>query len=197
VRRIWGSLLVGCLLTLVGVVVATPASACSCAAATTKQYFDDADAVFTGSLVSRTVTHPDSKVHSSGDPALHVFAVDEVFKGDVHQQQGVVSADQGGSCGLELSGKGPFVVFASRPADGGTTLTADLCGGTAPAAAALEADLGALTGASARPLAGDDVPRLAGAEPATSWVPALAVAGGLALVLLGIFRMRRRIPTHR
>ena len=194
----WATLLVGCALTLAGVVVATPAYACSCAAATTtREYFDGADAVFAGSLVSRTVTHPDSKVHSSGDPALHVFAVDEVFKGDVHQQQGVVSADQGGSCGLELSGKGPFVVFAKRPAGGGATLTADLCGGTAPAGAALEADLGALAGAPARPLADDDVPSVAPAEPATSWVPALAVAGGLALVLLGIFRMRRRIPTHR
>ena len=142
------------------------------------------------------MSHPDSTVHSSGDPAVHVFAVDEVFKGDVHQQQGVVSADSGGSCGLELSGTGPFVVFATRAADG-TTLTADLCGGTAPAAAALAADLRSLTGTPAAPRPGDDVPSGTGAEPGTAWVPALAVSGAAALLLLALFAMRRRIPSHR
>jgi hypothetical protein len=57
VRRIRVSLLLGCLLAVAGVVVATPASACSCAGGTTQQLFDRADAVFTGSLVSREVDH--------------------------------------------------------------------------------------------------------------------------------------------
>jgi hypothetical protein len=195
VRRIWGSLLVGCLLTVAGVLVASPASACSCAGAMTKEHLDGADAVFIGTLVSRTVTHPDSHVQSSGDPALHVFAVDEVFTGDVHELQGVLSADSGASCGLELSGKGPFVVFATRPPGGGATLTASLCGGTAPVDAALTADLRGLAGPPADPQPGDDVPSVAAAGLGTSWVAALAAAG--ALLLLGFIVVRRRIPTHR
>jgi hypothetical protein len=73
------------------------------------------------------VTHAGGDIHSSGDPALHVFTVDMVFKGDVHQQHGVLSADMGASCGLELSGHGPFIVFARRPADvAGDQYAADL-----------------------------------------------------------------------
>jgi len=69
-----------------------------------------------------------------------------VFKGSAAQRQGVVSADSGASCGLELSGDGPFVVFANRE---GAQYTASLCGGSAPLTAALEADLRALGPAAA------------------------------------------------
>src|SRR3954467_2211060 len=93
-----------------GLLVASPAQACSCAEATTAQHVADADVVFTGTLLSRTVDHPDWPVMSRGAPALHVFAVDAVYKGDVHAEQGVVSAADGASCGLELAGDGPFVV---------------------------------------------------------------------------------------
>jgi hypothetical protein len=43
-------------------------------------------------------------------PALHVFAVDTVFKGTAHEQQGVVSPMSGATCGLELAGEGPFAL---------------------------------------------------------------------------------------
>ncbi len=117
VRRGLLALLLAALFSAAGVLLASPASACSCAGdADTAQYFADADAVFTGTLLSRTVSHPDWPTMSSADPALDVFATDTVFKGEVHEQQGVVSAAEGASCGLELSGDGPFVVFADpRP----------------------------------------------------------------------------------
>jgi hypothetical protein len=65
-----------------------------------------ADAVFLGRLVSREV----SGGSVSSDPALHVLAVTEVYKGSAHAEQGVVSAASGGSRGLELTGEGPLAV---------------------------------------------------------------------------------------
>jgi hypothetical protein len=202
VRRSLTSLLVGCLLVVAGVVIAPPASACSCAGIpTTKESFDRADAVFTGSLVSRQVTHPDGDIHSSGDPAVHVFAVDAVFKGDVHERQYVVSPDSGASCGLELSGDGPFVVFATKASGtANSPLTghedqyaAFLCGGTGPADAAVEAELGVLAGAPATPLPGDDVPRTTGIRSAVSWAPAAAWGVIGALLVVGLVLRRRRV----
>ena len=89
-----------------------------------------ADAVFLGRLVSREV----SGGSVSSDPALHVLAVTEVYKGSAYAEQGVVSAASGGSRGLELTGEGPLAVFATRSVDvAGDQYRADLCGGTAPA----------------------------------------------------------------
>jgi hypothetical protein len=69
-------------------------------------------------------------VQSSTDPALHVFTVDTVFKGSVQEQQRVVSAADDAGCGLEQSGTGPFLVFATRSPDlADDRYSADLCGG--------------------------------------------------------------------
>jgi hypothetical protein len=88
-----------------------------------------ADAVFLGRLVSREV----SGGSVSSDPALHVLAVTEVYKGSAHAEQGVVSAASGGSRGLELTGEGPLAVFATRSVDvAGDQYRADLCGGHGP-----------------------------------------------------------------
>jgi hypothetical protein len=57
-----------------------------------------------------------------------VFDVVRVYKGDVRAQQAVVTAREGASCGLEIAGNGPFLVFALSRGDG--LLTANLCGGT-------------------------------------------------------------------
>ena len=145
VRRSLVTGVLAALFSAAGLLVASPAAACSCAEADTATSFAAADAVFTGTLVSRDVDHPEWPVMSSTDPALHVFAVDGVFKGEVHELQGVVSSADGASCGLELSGDGPFVVFASR--DAGLPedqYRAGLCDGTTtldPAIAAQLADL--------------------------------------------------------
>ncbi|TQN41008.1 hypothetical protein FHU33_0360 [Blastococcus colisei] len=196
-------LLLSCLFTALGLVAAAPASACSCVPQTTQQYVERADAVFTARLVSRE--EPRGTVVSSADPALHVFAVDTVFKGTVAAEQEVVSPVSGATCGLELSGEGPFVVFATRSADlGGTafaTLADDqyaslLCDGSRPATPALEAELAALAGppeapaASPRPGAAGTV--TADSGPAVSPVTAGALAALLAVLSAGALLLQRR-----
>ncbi|MDT0274639.1 hypothetical protein [Blastococcus goldschmidtiae] len=150
-------LLLGALLSALGMWAAAPAQACSCAGGTTAHFAERADVVFTGRLESR-----EPAPGSLSDVAVHVFAVDSVVKGRVQAQQEIVSAGSGASCGLELSGRGPVVVFASRsldlPATASTGLedgqyAASLCGGTAPLTPELEAELAAVpaTGATAAP----------------------------------------------
>ncbi|WP_324278618.1 hypothetical protein [Blastococcus brunescens] len=92
-RRTAATLLLSCLFVALGSVVAAPASACSCVPQTTQQYFERADAVFTAHLVSRE--EPVGTVVSSADPALHVFAVDTVFKGTAQTSQEVLSLRPG------------------------------------------------------------------------------------------------------
>ena len=175
------------LLAALGVLVlpAAPAAACDCVGDTTAGFFARADVVFTGTLVSREVSHPNAPVVSSADPALHVFAVESVFKGSAAQRQGVVSAAEGATCGLELSGEGPFVVFATRD---GAQYTASLCGGSAPLTAALEADLRALApaaGPSTAPRPGPaDVIHVRGSAP-WPWL-----AGGAGVLVAGALAWR-------
>ena len=110
------------------------AAACECAVIPDDQRIANADAIFTGRLID--VITPSEMA----DPARFVFAVDEVFKGDVFAQQSIVTASSGASCGLEISGPGPFVVFARAESDGITAgavkgeFYSGLCSGTGPLA---------------------------------------------------------------
>jgi hypothetical protein len=67
--------------------------------------------VFSGELVE--VRTPSGDSFSSMDPERFVFEVDVVYKGDALARQSVVTPREGASCGLELTGRGPFLVFAS------------------------------------------------------------------------------------
>ena len=196
-RRTVVTLLLGAVLSAVGVLVAAPASACSCATLTTEEYLGAADTVFVGRLVSREVQHSGPAI-SSGDPALHVFAVETVYKGDAHEQQGVVSADSGASCGLELHGDGPFLVFATRSTDlPEGQYMANLCGGTTVPTPDLRAELAALTGVPIEPPeARDPLPGAAGTGPDDGLrLPALVATGVLALTLASWLVVRRRRAT--
>jgi hypothetical protein len=137
VRRATTGLLATLLFALVSWVPAPVAWACGCTGGTPTEHALRADAVFSGRLVSREVV--------GGDTALHVFAVDTVHVGDVSARQGVLSPASGASCGLELAGEGPFLVFASRE-DG--RLTAGRCGGTTGWTARAAAEVQVLTGAT-------------------------------------------------
>ncbi len=187
--------------------VASPASACSCAGRSTAEFLDRADAVFIGRLVSREVVRPPGAIGSSADPALHVFAVETVLKGTAHAEQGVVSAESGASCGLELSGDGPFVVFATRSADlGGTEPTpledgryaASLCGGTAPATPELRSELEALASAAPGPPS-DPLPGAAGidglptqaSDTVPGWLVLVLAVVVAALSTAGLLAQRR------
>lgn len=114
------------------------ARACDCSAFPDAEAYEFADVVFTGTLVE--IITPVGDIVVSTDPERFVFDVDEVFKGEAQARQSVVTAREGASCGLEISGPGPFVVFA-RLDDGGITSGAldgevysSLCSGTRPLA---------------------------------------------------------------
>jgi hypothetical protein len=199
VRRCLASLLLAALFSTVGVLVASPAAACSCAEANTAQHFANADAVFTGTLVSRTVTRPDWPMMGSGDPALHVFATDVVFKGEVHEKQGIVSAADSASCGLALSGTGPFVVFASRDPDlPDGQYRAGACGGTGQLDPAVLAELAELTPLTttgdpgALPRQGSAGMQSTGLGPVAVAVIGVGALTVVALVWLVLHRLRRR-----
>ena len=114
------------------------AEACSCATFTDAEAYEFADVVFTGTLVE--INTPPGDVVVSTDPERFVFDVDQVFKGEVQTRQSVVTAREGASCGLEISGPGPFAVFARLDDDGLTSgafegeVYSSLCSGTRPLA---------------------------------------------------------------
>ena len=91
-------------------------SACDCGGFTDDEAFAVADAVFTGSLLE--IQTPPGDTYSSADPERFVFQVEEVYKGTAFARQSVVTARKGASCGLEIAGSGPFVVFARNESDG-------------------------------------------------------------------------------
>ena len=134
---------------LVGWGGCSPALACSCADDDLGVQYARADTVFTGRLVSREGQHPDWPLTGSSDPAVHVFAVEAVHKGDVRERQAVLSPDSGASCGLELQGQGPFLVLAERADDG--QYEAGLCGGTAALTDQKQAEVQALAGSPPQP----------------------------------------------
>ncbi len=173
-RRWTSGLLAALLLVLAGWVLAPTASACSCTGGTTADHALGADAVFSGRLADREVV---------GGTALHVFAVDAVYAGQVAARQGVLSPASGASCGLELAGEGPFLVFAVREDD---RLVADLCGGTTVWTPQAAAEVQMLTGANA-PEPGSAGTELPGGPSDTALEAVVAVllvaafAGGLVL----------------
>ncbi|MGY1762250.1 hypothetical protein ACI79G_18025 [Geodermatophilus sp. SYSU D00779] len=173
-RRWTTGLLAALLLVLVGWVLAPAASACSCTGGTTADHALSADAVFSGRLADREVV---------GGTALHVFAVDAVYAGRVAARQGVLSPASSASCGLEVAGEGPFLVFAVREDD---RLVADLCGGTTAWTPQAAAEVQMLTGVSAPESgsAGTELPRGPSDTVLEAVVAALVVAafaGGLVL----------------
>jgi hypothetical protein len=118
IRRLVGAaltvpVLIGGLL----LVTARPAAACSCAVMSEAKKAAYADAIFVGTLIDRRIGEPTGAVTSSTDMAVWTFEVSRVYKGTVSERQEIATAMSGASCGLELSGPGPFLVFARRPGD--------------------------------------------------------------------------------
>jgi hypothetical protein len=119
-------------------VPAEPALACTCASGGDEHAFQQADAVFVGTVVSAPTT-PSAGPWSSADPAEWVFEVESVYKGSVSERQSVWTPLSGASCGLELPTENVAVVVFADPA-GGELLTgappvddalfASLCGGS-------------------------------------------------------------------
>ncbi len=151
-----------------------PALACSCAMAQTPDYVDSSDTIVLGTLVD--IDEPRGFVMSSSDPATYTVEVEAVFKGEAGRRVVFESAVSGASCGLEGMAVDRRYLFFLQ--DGGDTRSASLCGGTAPASAALQAEVEAVTG-PASPPTGEDDPLPAG--DLTGWLLG-AAAAGIALV---------------
>ncbi len=105
--------------------------ACSCGPTTDAEALGRNGAVFLGELVGRKEP---TVVLSSADDVRLVFAVERVFKGEVHATQSVVTAQDGASCGLEITGPGPHLIFG-RPRGTSTEIDAGLCDGSRAVAA--------------------------------------------------------------
>ncbi len=178
------------------------ASACSCGPVTDDEAFDHADAVFIATL--QEVRLPDDIVtFSSADPARFVFVVSTVFKGEVFEQQSVVTARDGASCGLEIGVGQTVLVFARADidpgVDGGAELAAgelssNLCSGTRTLAGAPVPDsFGEGTG----PVAGSSGVGDGGRWylDADVWWGAALVAAMIGLAIAGIFMGRRARST--
>jgi hypothetical protein len=171
----------------------SPAHACSCVGFTDEEAFAAADVVFTGTVAS--VSDPDRGLSTA--PRVFTFAVDEVFKGDVAPQQVVRSEQSGASCGLEITGRGPFVVYATSTHVemelGQNELYAGLCGGTRPLD---DAPLAASLTEDAHPPDPGIVvePPAAGSSRRGLVVAALVVGGGVVAVAMisGGAMLRRR-----
>ena len=133
VRRLVGATIVAAMAAVLMVVSASPAYACSCAGGTDAEALARADAVFAGELVE--TRRPSGPEFSSTDPMRLVFDVEVVYQGTVRARQSVVTAVSGASCGLELQGTGPFLVFATVEPQLGLTgedgeFFSSLCSGT-------------------------------------------------------------------
>jgi hypothetical protein len=179
------------------VVTASAASACSCVQPDLERSLAQADAVFTGEVLRREV----SSWGFSRDEATYVVRVDRVFKGEPAAVQEVVTVQNGASCGLELPGSGPVLLFAgTEPVElpeidpGPGQLTATLCGGSR---------VGTQVPPSFGP--GRPVALTTASDPAAGpWARALAAGtgpgsvAGLALaVLAAVLVVRRTVRTRR
>lgn len=182
---------------VVGVVVAPSAGACSCGAADDTEAFDASDAVFSATSMER-LDGRDGTDRGSADPVRYVFDVDRVYKGDVHATQSVVTAASGAACGLELTGPGPFLVFAYDPSTypddpaGRNAVDGELVSGQCSGSRRI-ADGGPVPvsfGAGATPISGSSP--VGGSTGAWWWPWAPAGAAGV-LVVVGVgMAVRRR-----
>jgi hypothetical protein len=170
----------GAILISAGLVLAFPeaACACSCVGVTDEEAFDGAAAVFTGTLV-------DDGTPVFGRPGgirTLEFEVDDVYKGEVAELQGIATAGDGAGCGWELPAGEDYLVFATI-SDG--QLFASLCGGSR---AVEEGDAFLLDQAAVAPVPGE-----ADLNEAPTWP---FVAGAVALIaavtVVVWWRVRRR-----
>ena len=161
---------------------------------TDEEALESADAAFTGALVK--VITPPGDMFSSSDSERFVFEVDEVFKGTVFSCQSIVTARSGASCGLEIIGPGPYLVFATEDdrlvrgaVDG--ELYSNLCSGTR----ALTSEAPPAGFEATSPLPGASAVGGGGSGTGTALVRAAVLVVRVALVgggcVFGVRRLRR------
>jgi hypothetical protein len=86
---------------IIGFALPASASACSCAKLPEAKRFKEADAAFTGRLVSRHALDPDPDgVESSGDPFVHRYRLGRRYKGRLFRTVWVRTVRGEETCGL-------------------------------------------------------------------------------------------------
>lgn len=105
--------------TLVPVLGASPAFACKCVVSSDRQNYDRADVVFKAKLGKVTPrTREEDQVSGSSGSRVFEFVPGRADKGKVTTPQRVSTPLSSATCGVQLSGQGPFVVYAyKRSAD--------------------------------------------------------------------------------
>lgn len=180
-----GRFLAALLLAGLGVVVSQlPAHACSCVSATTASQTKAAHDVFTGTVTAvMSARKPDGQ---RGAIMTYDVEVDRVYKGSISSSEVQVTSERGSSsCGLgQLPADRRYLFFAQSD---GTELSADSCGGTAPASDKLVTKVQKLLGDGRGPVPPEPekatLTMVADAEPAS--LTRLA-APGVALVIAGL-----------
>ena len=178
-----------------GVVLAQlPAHACSCVSTSTQTHVKRADEVFSGTVTDATSARSGRKATTW----TYDVEVRRIYKGEVATSTVQVTSqgdDKRSSCGLgQLPADKPYVFFAQAD---GSELSADGCGGTAPASGQLVSKVERVLGDGHTPAAPEPAPEKAVftrvADAAPTALSRLA-APGVALVLaglLGLFVARR------
>ncbi len=118
---------------------ASPATACSCVAASTTDHAARADAVFTGQITETRGGGRDLTTSVEYD-----VEVTEVYKGEVPATTTVSTSSHAASCGMPGLPQGKALLFFASAADGRVSVTS--CGGTAAADRALVAGVTAALG---------------------------------------------------
>lgn len=176
-----------------------PASACGCFGVDDFEAFENADTVFTAELIE--IRSPKKYLSlGSNSSKRFIFAVDEVFSGNVSSEQSVVTPGSGAACGLEISGPGPFLIFATDGASDpdldtvSGELESGLCGGTRLLS---DADLPASFGAPYAANSGSSPvgPHLLGMSYTTLAVVATAAVASLLIAALAVFARRRKLES--
>jgi hypothetical protein len=141
VRSLPGQLLAFVAAVLLGVLaamVAPPgkAYACDCAGISTERALRQSTAVFRGTVLDKR------SVGRRAEARIDIrFAVDAVYKGQVHQEQVVASPKQATACGLDPKVGSTWVIFAVDGIEGSGNnavqrLTTTLCSGNVPSGTA-------------------------------------------------------------
>jgi hypothetical protein len=158
------------------------ACACSCVAPDADAYLERFDGAFIGRLVEKREVDRGG-IWRTIDPAVYVFRVEAVAKGDLPQTLHVISAVSGASCGLEVPKDERIGLFLERE---GGEWRSSLC--LQVAAADLEQAAEDAGFDLRQPLAGTNGTDDGG----SSTGPLLLAAGaGVFLLALGLVLLRR------
>lgn len=129
-----GSRLLLAMIVAAAAVVVLPATAhaCSCVERSDRQNFDDADAVFAGTVAHIDDPQKGSPVISSGGPVYVTLEVDAVMKGEVGPTAEVTTALMSASCGYEFRAETRYLVYAYESEDGEGRLSTNSCSNNRP-----------------------------------------------------------------